>query len=390
MGRSKEFSIHLDDNKETYFAGEQLSGNVIIHLNEPTSMVRFVLLVHGKAVCKTGTSCNELVYKNDITLFGSMHGSAATNRQHPAGKKSYRFNFLLPPELPSSINEGGGYIKYRLIAKVMFKGILTSDWQVKKPFEVKQILDANIPNYELQHVHTSKRIPTMFQSQKKVEKEDLLFSLERGVYSPGEEVRLHLQYKYVEARKMGLVKCRLNKYGQFNKKVNKTVYKKTVKEQNDTKRSDEKIYQRIITISIPMGLVPTNTLTNAVIVNYVLHVKVEGYKEVKLPIIMGTIPFDSMRTGNSLINQSDMNIQQPSSTTTPSAPPPPPDEFEAIASSSTTPINLYPVIGNSGEIQCDFFHPPPYVPEDEFDLPPSYDDVVQEPTNESQFRLVAA
>jgi len=52
------------------------------------------------------------------------------------------------------------------------------------------------------------------------------------VYCPGEEISLHLQYKYGEARKLGLVKCRLNKYKQLNKKENKTVYKKTMKELN--------------------------------------------------------------------------------------------------------------------------------------------------------------
>ena len=61
---------------------------------------------------------------------------------------------------------------------------------------------------------------------------DLLISLQRGIYCPGEEIKVNLQYKYVEARRMGLVKCRLNKYKQLNKRENKSVYKKTVKEQN--------------------------------------------------------------------------------------------------------------------------------------------------------------
>ena len=59
-----------------------------------------------------------------------------------------------------------------------------------------------------------------------------MISLQRGIYCPGEEIKVNLQYKYVEARKMGLVKCRLNKYKQLNKRENKSVYKKTVKEQN--------------------------------------------------------------------------------------------------------------------------------------------------------------
>ena len=61
---------------------------------------------------------------------------------------------------------------------------------------------------------------------------DLLVNLQRGVYCCGEGIKVNIQYKYAEARKMGIVKCRLNKYKQLNKRENKSVYKKTVKEQN--------------------------------------------------------------------------------------------------------------------------------------------------------------
>ena len=53
---------------------------------------------------------------------------------------------------------------------------------------------------------------------------------------------------------------------------------------------DDKL-RRVITITTPDTLTPTNTLTNAVVISYVLHVKIEGYKEVKLPLVIGTIPY---------------------------------------------------------------------------------------------------
>ena len=58
-------------------------------------------------------------------------------------------------------------------AKVVFKGLLSSDWQVKKDFKVRQILDANIPNFELQNIQTVKKNPTLFTNQKKLEREGL-------------------------------------------------------------------------------------------------------------------------------------------------------------------------------------------------------------------------
>ena len=84
-------------------------------------------------------------------------------------------------------------------------------------------------NYQL--VLIGNRIP-QFITVNLFSHSDLLMSLQRGVYCPGETIKLNLQYKYVEARKMGLVKCRLNKYKRLNKKENKNIYKKTVKEQN--------------------------------------------------------------------------------------------------------------------------------------------------------------
>jgi len=374
MGR-KELKIHLDNEKECYFAGEQLTGHVTLELNEPTSVLRIILYVKGKGICKVGNSCKEVFYKNDVTLYGTMPGQHAVTQQHPVGKRNYRFNFLLPTELPSSTVEGGGLIKYTLTAKVVFKALLSSDWQMKKSFQVKQILDANIPNYDLEHVHTVKRVASIFTSQKKLEKEDLLMSLQRGVYCPGESIKLNLQYKYVEARKMGLVKCRLNKYKRLNKKENKNIYKKTVKEKNDSKRCDDKIYQRNISIEVPEKLTPTNTLTNALCIEYVLHVKVEGYKEWKLPIVIGTIPFDENRQQQINTQGQPQVITEPS-TSRPSAPPSAPSAPVEVPSGNSL---IYPTIHDmGGEIQCEFFHPPPYVPENEFDLPPSYDEVLQE------------
>ena len=50
MGKFKEFSINLDGNKEVYFAGEVLSGNVTLNLTEPMQMLRLIFSVEGKSV----------------------------------------------------------------------------------------------------------------------------------------------------------------------------------------------------------------------------------------------------------------------------------------------------------------------------------------------------
>ena len=62
----------------------------------------------------------------------------------------------------------------------------------------------------------------------------------------------------------------------------------------DVKRSSLKIYQRVLSIPIPANSTPSNTLTNAVVVRYVVHIKIEGYPEIKQPIVIATKPYDEI------------------------------------------------------------------------------------------------
>ena len=50
----------------------------------------------------------------------------------------------------------------------------------------------------------------------------------------------------------------------------------------------------------------------------------------------------------------------------------------SVPSAPSAPDDLHPSQDTGGEIQCEFFHPPPYVPANEFESPPSYDEVLQE------------
>ena len=64
----------------------------------------------------------------------------------------------------------------------------------------------------------------------------------------------------------------------------------------------------------------------------------------------------------------------------PSAPSANDVDFTAVTTLTSDHNNsMYSTIPDTGgEIQCEFFHPPPYVPENEFESPPSYNEVLQE------------
>ena len=93
-------------------------------------------------------------------------------------------------------------------AKVVFKGLLTSDWQVKKDFKVKQILDANIPNYELEHVHTVKKSSNLFTNKKNLEREGSSLNIDLMTKST---LTIKSFFFLIKIRKMN-IKERFNSY----------------------------------------------------------------------------------------------------------------------------------------------------------------------------------
>jgi len=46
MGR-KDFTIELDNDKSSYYAGEEVVGKVLLNLNEPTTISRITLTIKG-------------------------------------------------------------------------------------------------------------------------------------------------------------------------------------------------------------------------------------------------------------------------------------------------------------------------------------------------------
>lgn len=70
-------------------------------------------------------------------------------------------------------------------------------------------------------------------------------------------------------------------------------------------KKKEKIVHQTVTIKVPEKTAATNILTNAVVLNYIIHVKVEGYPEMKLPIIIGTIPYDENQAMQAIVGNEE-------------------------------------------------------------------------------------
>lgn len=60
-----------------------------------------------------------------------------------SGDHVFPFNFLLPPNLPSSFEKKHGYVRYSVKVKVKRTGF-HSDYTLEKPFTVLHALDLNL------------------------------------------------------------------------------------------------------------------------------------------------------------------------------------------------------------------------------------------------------
>jgi len=407
MGKIKEFKITVSDEKSFYYAGDEINGTVDLELNQPLEMLRLFLAIQGRGKCSTGSKCNEEYLRIEVILFGTAPNTHGRNVTHPSGKHAYPFKFTLPESLPSSAIEQNGTIKYKLLGQITYKGIagfVSKYWKVSSLVDVKERIDANLPEDRMTPIMQLQKSGGLFSNAKKLEKHALLISTERGVYCPTEEIKITIQYKDGQARKMGTVKAKLNKYILYNPKENKSCHstKRIVKEVNDSKKYNDKIHQRVISIEVPDKSNPTNVLKNAVVINYIIHVKVEGYPEMKLPVIIGTIPFDESRALQGIVdNEAEPIEMQPSENpnfvelpttvlpsytpynnntnnhlSQPQLPPQPnqPPQANIPPYTNNAPVMNYPYMNNAPPASS--LYPDLYIPEDEFDLPPSYEDTI--------------
>lgn len=131
MSKITEFTINFDSNQQVYYPGSQVSGYVILHLNQPMNMRGLRIEFDGKAMCHwtkeegTGDEKRTVSYNGNETyfnlvsvLFGNLPNAGSHTFQHPDGRHTYQFNFSLPNPLPSSFEGEFGHIRYILKAQI--------------------------------------------------------------------------------------------------------------------------------------------------------------------------------------------------------------------------------------------------------------------------------
>ncbi|KAG6444951.1 arrestin domain-containing protein 17 [Manduca sexta] len=158
----KEANIYLDNQWNTYYAGQTVNGRIEYVFDSPKKVrgihVKFKGEAHtewyeskqqenseGKTESSdTMHSGNEEYFQISYYLLGSNSGNEI---EIPEGKHTYNFTFTLPPVLPSSFEGEHGYIRYTV--KVTLDRPWKFDQETKMAFTVINALDLNLnPNYK--------------------------------------------------------------------------------------------------------------------------------------------------------------------------------------------------------------------------------------------------
>lgn len=158
----KEANIYLDNQWNTYYAGQTINGRIEYVFDSPKKVrgihVKFKGEAHtewneskqeessdGKTESKdTVHTGNEEYFQISYYLLGSNQGNEI---EIPPGKNVYNFTCTLPPVLPSSFEGEHGYVRYTV--KVTLDRPWKFDQETKMAFTVINALDLNLnPSYK--------------------------------------------------------------------------------------------------------------------------------------------------------------------------------------------------------------------------------------------------
>ncbi|KAL5256054.1 hypothetical protein ACHWQZ_G011313 [Mnemiopsis leidyi] len=123
------FSIELD-KPPVYFAGETISGKVLLHVNHPIFIRGLFIQIKGDCNVHWTEKCNGYKaeprhYRNYQQCLGWSHfflGNPRTLVTLEPGAHEFEFNYTLPRKIPSSFEGSHGNIRYFVMSQLDWPG----------------------------------------------------------------------------------------------------------------------------------------------------------------------------------------------------------------------------------------------------------------------------
>ncbi|XP_011504212.1 PREDICTED: arrestin domain-containing protein 3 [Ceratosolen solmsi marchali] len=309
-----EFKIHFDNPYATYCPDQTVTGNVILTIDSTKKIKAIQLRVKGEADTYWSTDRQELnndgryrtetdvvtaheeYFKAQFYILGSSSGEQI---ELPSGTHSFPFNYVLPPNLPSSFESDFGRIRYTM------KAILDRPWkfdhETKVAFTVISHLDLN------QQPNASE--PVLLEKNKTfcclccgTPPLSVNISLPVRGYVPGQMIPIKVNVENqsgVTVETLKLVLEKIVTYTATTPHSEKKVVENTVAEVSKGPVGGNETTSYEQTVKVPS--IPPSNLNNCGIIDLEYKLKIEAvvtglyYRNLRdsTPIYIGTIPLST-------------------------------------------------------------------------------------------------
>ncbi|EDV21375.1 uncharacterized protein TRIADDRAFT_64232 [Trichoplax adhaerens] len=306
MVKIEIFKISLVDDQEVFYPGQPIEGVVHLQLNQPLQLKFLRLKLCGRSQSKlklnhtghgTTTHRDEELFHSDVMI---LIGKENFDRNEIApkideGSHDFPFRFVLPDgNIPASYEDrNGNNIGYFVEARIR------RPWKVdevaQKIFNVKEIIDCNLPEYNVQPPPVKKewKLYSLLNKNKPI---ILTASTDRLAYFPGERIEI-LDTKVVNgsSRTLNNVKLEFIQKITYKAREHKLSRRKCFrcKSSNQPIKPDEVFDWPNLSVVVPAAS-PTLDCNTLITVKYFIKITVmvpySFNQYIKLPVIIGTVP----------------------------------------------------------------------------------------------------
>uniref|UniRef100_A0A1I7ST33 Arrestin_C domain-containing protein n=1 Tax=Bursaphelenchus xylophilus TaxID=6326 RepID=A0A1I7ST33_BURXY len=302
----KQFDITFDNPEKTYFAGQEISGKILLELEEAKQINEILLELKGRAKTywskhsgKSKTHCTQSEpyfceqFNTKFThSFEKKINAKNTERTIPKGIHEIPFSYTLPKNLPTSFEGDFGFVRYTC------RAICERPWDFDIvsicPFTVVGIEDINQDNDALEPAtasETNRKVSFCCRRQGIIHVE---LNLNRTGYTPGENIIVNAVINNETQKTLKASQAKLKQNVNYKAKTFlgveyvKNVSKVVVKlDKGEIPPTSEFRWSNQV-IQIP-ALPPRLSKCNIIDIKYCIELEVDTVT-VQIPITIGTIP----------------------------------------------------------------------------------------------------
>uniref|UniRef100_A0AC35UB41 Arrestin_C domain-containing protein n=1 Tax=Rhabditophanes sp. KR3021 TaxID=114890 RepID=A0AC35UB41_9BILA len=311
MVKLKRFEIVFNSPEDAFFAGQEISGKLIVESGDDKKVNEILLEIKGRAktywskgsgknVKHCGRSepyfCEQFNtnYTHKLDVAGEVVGKGHKERILPKGVHEIPFQYTLPKTLPTSFEGSYGYVRYS--CRAIFERPWDFDICTKKLFTVTGIEDINDDSHLLVPITVEESCVQKSRLCCKPNGPVLLeLSCDRTGYTSGEYIILNgkvqnktgnlIKNVFVTFTQSATFKANNFAGTNFEKQERKVIMKSSLGEiKGNSVKSIEK--EMLVIPSLPPSLATCSLID----IKYCIELAIGNDGKIEIPIVIGTIP----------------------------------------------------------------------------------------------------